>query len=67
LGRSIIAGLKNKRAMWGAYDDTCIFPHGAKDASDMTDDEIRQCLRNAVSNLEYLHWNIEEKVEEPVA
>lgn len=66
LGRSIARGLPNKKIMWAAYDDTCVFPHGAKDASDMTDDEIRQCLRNAVSNLEYTGWNI-ENVDEPVA
>lgn len=61
LGRTIATKLPNKKVMWGAYDDTCVFPHGAKDASDMTDDEIRQCLRNAVSNLRYSQWNIEDK------
>lgn len=59
LGRTIAGRLPNKKILWGAYDDTCVFPHDAKDASDMTDDEIRQCLRNAVSNLEYSNWNIE--------
>jgi hypothetical protein len=62
LGRSIANKLHNKKIMWGAYDDTCVFPHGAKDAGDMTDDEIRQCLRNAVSNLQYSMWNIEDAV-----
>lgn len=61
LGRTIAGRLPNKKIMWGAYDDTCVFPHEAKDASDMSDDEIRQCLRNAVSNLTYSNWNIEEK------
>lgn len=61
LGRMIAEKLPNKKVMWGAYDDTCVFPHGAKDASDMTDDEIRQCLRNAISNLSYSMWNIESK------
>lgn len=67
LGRSIIKGLPNKKVMWAAYDDVCVFPHGAKDASDMTDDEIRQCLRNAVSNLTYTQWDIEERDEKVVA
>ena len=62
LGRAIANQLPNKRIMWAAYDDTCVFPHNAKDASDMTDDEIRQCLRHAVSNLEYSQWNIENLV-----
>ena len=61
LGRSIANQLGNKRILWAAYDDTCVYPHGAKDAGDMTDQEIRQCLKNAVSNLEYSRWNIEEK------
>lgn len=59
LGRSIIKGLPNKKVMWAAYDDSCVFPHGAKDAGGMEDDEIRQCLRNAISNLEYSQWGIE--------
>ena len=67
LGRTIAQRLPNKKVMWGAYDDTCVFPHGAKDAGDMTDDEIRQCLRNAVSNLQYSQWDIEEKDVNKVA
>lgn len=62
LGRQIIKGLPNKKALWAAYDDTTVFPHGAKDASDMTDEEIRHCLRNAISNLQYELWNIEDSV-----
>ena len=61
LGRALVRGMPNKKMMWAAYDDTCVFPHGAKDAGDMTDEEIRQCLRNAVSNLEYELWGIEDK------
>lgn len=59
LGRRLVNQLPNKRVMWGAYNDDCVFPHMAKDASDMTDDEIRQCLRGAVSNLVYTQWAIE--------
>lgn len=62
LGRTIAQQLPNKKVLWAAYDDTCVFPHNAKDASDMTDDEIRQCLKNAISNLEYSQWKIEEEV-----
>lgn len=60
LGRSIADGLNHKRILWAAYDDKVVFPHEAKDASDMTDEEIRQCLRHAVSNVEYSMWNIED-------
>lgn len=61
LGRAIVREMPNKKVLWAVYDDTCVFPNGAKDAGDMTDDEIRQCLRNAVSNLEYELWEIESK------
>lgn len=59
LGRQIVRGMPSKKIMWAAYDDTCVFPHGAKDAGDMTDAEIRQCIRSAISNLEYELWGIE--------
>lgn len=62
LGRSIVKGIPNLKTMWAAYDSTCVYPHGAKDAGDMTDEEIRHCLRNAISNLEYSQWKIEEEV-----
>lgn len=60
LGRSIADALSHKRILWATYDDEVVFPHDAKDASDMTDDEIRQCLRNAISHVEYSLWNIED-------
>lgn len=59
LGKTIAERLPSKKIMWAAYDDKCVFPHGAKDASDMTDLEIRQCLANAISNLEYQFWDVE--------
>lgn len=62
LGRELVQGMPAKRVMWAAYDDTCVFPHNAKDAGDMTDEEIRQCLKNAVSNLAYTLWDIEQKI-----
>lgn len=63
LGRAIQSRLPNKRVLWAAYDDTCVYPHDAKDAGDMTDNEIRQCLKNAISNLEYTQWSIEDTNE----
>jgi DNA primase len=59
LGHSIREALPNKRVFWAAYDDEVVYPHEAKDAGDMTDDEIRQCLKNCVSNLVYTRWDIE--------
>lgn len=60
-GWKIANGLVNKRVLWAAYDDECVYPHGAKDAGDMTDDEIRQCLTNAVSHFKYTRWGIDDK------
>jgi hypothetical protein len=35
------------------YDEEEVYPRNAKDATDMTEAEINQCLRNAVNNFEY--------------
>lgn len=69
LGRKIAEALPNKRILWAAYDDECVFPYKplegyrvkpAKDPGDMSDDEIRQCLKNAVSHYQYIEWAIDE-------
>lgn len=65
LGLQIADALPRLRVSWAAYDDVNIFAPGplegyrksdAKDADNMNDDEIRQCLRNAVSDFEYREW-----------
>lgn len=61
LGWNIAKGLTNKTVRWAAYDDECVYPHGAKDAGDLTDDEIRHVLTNAVSHFSYSRWGIEDK------
>jgi DNA primase len=58
LGATIAAGLHMKDVLWASFSDKIVYPHDAKDAGDMTDDEIRQCLRNAVTNYEYSDWGI---------
>lgn len=60
LGWSIANALPNKRIKWAAYDDTCVYPHGAKDVGNMTDDEIRHCLKFAVNHFTYSQWGIED-------
>jgi len=71
LGRKIAESLPNKTILWAAYDDECAFPYWplegyrdkpAKDPGDMSDDEIRQCLKNAVSHFQYMEWAIDENV-----
>jgi len=57
LGLSISNKLKNKDLLWASYEYGKIYPHDAKDVGDMTDEEIKTCIKNAVSNIEYRSWN----------
>jgi DNA primase len=56
LGDKIERALPNKRIRWATYDYGIVYPHGAKDAGDMTEEEIRQCIDNAVTGIEYEMW-----------
>lgn len=56
LGMSIANKLRNKDILWASYEYGKIYPHEAKDAGDMTDDEIKTCVKNAVSDIEYRSW-----------
>ena len=57
LGRSIVNKLKFKDLLWASYEYGKIYPHDAKDAGDMTDEEIKTCIKNAVSDMEYRSWD----------
>jgi DNA primase len=57
LGLNISDRLKNKDILWSSYTYGKIYPHDAKDAGDMTDEEIKLCIRMAVSDIEYRSWN----------
>lgn len=57
LGRSIVNKLKFKDLLWASYEYGKIYPHDAKDAGDMTDEEIKACIKNAVSDIEYRSWD----------
>lgn len=57
LGFSIASKLRNKDILWSSYEYGKIYPHDAKDAGDMTDEEIKVCIKNAVSDIEYRSWN----------
>lgn len=56
LGMKIAESLPRIRTSWATYDSKHIYANNVKDAAAMTDDEIRQCLRNSVSHFEYLEW-----------
>ncbi|NBR22913.1 MAG: toprim domain-containing protein [Micrococcales bacterium] len=58
LGMSIANALKNKDVQWAMFDHNTVYPHGAKDAGDLTDEEIRQCIKNSMSHIEYSSQNI---------
>lgn len=56
LGSYIASKLKGKEVLWASYKYGIVYPHEAKDIGDMTDEEIRQCILNAVPNYEYVNW-----------
>lgn len=53
LGNAIAAGLRHKNILWAAHSNTEVYPHGAKDAGDLTDEEIIACVDNAKNVVEY--------------
>jgi DNA primase len=57
LGKSISSKLRMKDILWASYEYGKIYPHDSKDAGDMTDEEIKTCIKNAVSDIEYRSWN----------
>ena len=57
LGKSIGSKLKFKDLLWASHEQGKIYPHGAKDAGDLTDEEIKACIKNSVSDIEYRSWN----------
>lgn len=58
LGALVAEGFNRKRVLWAAFGHREVYPHGAKDAGDLSDDEIRTCIKNAVTNLEYSRWGL---------
>jgi hypothetical protein len=58
LGQTIATKLSRKNIVWGSFEDKVVYPHGAKDIGECTDDEIRQVWRNAVPNYVYQQWGL---------
>lgn len=56
LGMKIAEALPRLRVSWATYDDKHVYANNVKDAAAMTDDQIRQCLRNQISHFEYVDW-----------
>lgn len=59
LGEKIILALPNKRIRWASYDYHVIYPDNAKDAGDMTDEQIKRCIDNSISSVEWAFWKKE--------
>lgn len=53
LGKSLVAGLRSSLVQWAVYKMGEVYPHGAKDAGDLTAEEIKQCIQNSISDFEY--------------
>jgi len=56
LGRSISSKLRNKDISWASFSYKEIYPNKAKDAGDLTEQEIKTCIKNSVSDIEYRSW-----------
>lgn len=52
-GHNLAAALRDVKVEWAVWSWDEVFPHGAKDAGDLTDDEIVACIRNAKPDYEY--------------
>ena len=57
-GQKIADSMRGKQVLWASYDYGMVYPAGVKDAGDMTTDQIRQCIQNAVSNYDYQSWGL---------
>ena len=57
LGMTIANKLRNKDILWASHSYGKIYPNSAKDAGDMTEEEIKTCIKNSVSDIEYRTWN----------
>lgn len=53
LGKTIANKLKNKNVLWASYNHDTVYPHEAKDVGDLTDEEIKICVKNAIPHFEY--------------
>lgn len=56
LGMQIANKLPRKEILWASYEYGKVYPEGKKDMGDLTNEEIRQCIINAVPHYEYANW-----------
>ena len=56
LGQIIVDKLRNKDVYWASMGYGIVYPEGKKDLGDLNNDEIIQCIKNAVPHFEYANW-----------
>lgn len=52
-GHTLSQKLRGVAVEWAIWDWGVVYPHDAKDVGDMTLEEIRHCIKNAVSDISY--------------
>jgi len=52
-GHTLCEKLRGVAIEWAIWDWGVVYPHDAKDVGDMTVDEIRHCIKKAVSDISY--------------
>lgn len=58
LGHTLENGLHRKSIMWASHKFGEVYPRGEKDPGKLTDEEIRLCIKNAVTSYEYRSWSL---------
>jgi len=59
LGWKIADRMSNKKIRWASFESGLVYPHDAKDATDMASQEIVQCIKNQVTSVEYRGWGLD--------
>lgn len=57
-GHTLSEKLRGVAIEWAIWDWGVVYPHDAKDVGDMTVDEIRHCIKKAVSDISYRTYRL---------
>jgi DNA primase len=58
LALTVTKALPHKEVWWAWHSDGVVYPHGAKDIGDLTDEEIKHVINNAIPSSEYAGWDV---------
>lgn len=59
LGHALELGLRSMTVEWAYHGNGLVYPEGAKDACDMTREQIKHCINNSISGFEYNLLNLD--------